>query len=135
MTTKYRLKEKIPFTDYEVGHEFEVSEKRVRSAIFYKELGYGYNNLTISPHEILMMLKLGILEEIKEEEYDGHGWLPKEGEKYWYPKIHIERVDFETWTGEELFDKKVRKLVGVYRTESEAEVALGKILSALARKK
>lgn len=69
--TKFILKEKIPNTSYEVGHVFETDKyDRLVGNVWIKDF---------RPHEILMMTKLGILEEVKEklntsnEEFMGKG--------------------------------------------------------------
>ena len=72
---KYILKEKIPFTKYQVGHVFDTD---FQGDIHYEAECDGavpYN--TILPHEILLMVKAGILEEYDET-------FPKMGDGYWY---------------------------------------------------
>ncbi len=108
---KYLLKEPIPNTDYEVGYVFE-----------------GENNIKflenfIYPHEILLMLKAGILEEVDES------W-PKEGDRYWI--IDDEgAAKWSSWCGGEYGVEEFRKKTNnIYRTKEEAQAALDKILES-----
>ena len=108
--TKYRLLCPIPHTDYEVGEIFEYMGNMLQP-----EEGRW---LEAKPHEILLMVKAGILEEVKEEENDdGYWYLSDDG------KVAVKLV----WEG--ILEDRFRKKTGnMFKTQAEAQAALNKIM-------
>ena len=108
---KYILKEKIPFTDYEVGHVFETN--------FAGDIKYRAKDSEniMMPHEVLLMVKAGILEE-----YDDT--FPKIGDTYYITTPWGVRsyafYDDNT-------DKHNIKTNNCFRTEEEAKARLKEI--------
>lgn len=119
---KYILKEKIPFTNYGVGHVFEtdidsciVYEVRVSGGLF------AIRPESIEPHEILLMVKAGILEEVDER-------FPKVDFVYWYVS-DIGTICHDVFLDEEE-DKFRFKTGNCFRSEEEAKAHYDKIMNS-----
>lgn len=120
---KYILKEKIPFTSYEVGHVFETCKFGSITIYVAEEdentTAWVTSNVTIKTHEILLMVKAGILEE-----YDDT--FPKIGDYCWFinstGRIYIEENEGD------YKDKYRIKTNNCFRTKEEAEARLKEIM-------
>lgn len=119
--TKYRLLKPIPHTDYEVGHVFEYQADILRT-----EKGHW---IEAKPHEILLLVLAGVLEEVKEEEIQT---FPKYGDEYWYIDT-AGRFDKSTWKDskykddDEIDDFRM-KSNNVFKTKVEAQAKLKEIM-------
>ena len=114
---KYILKEKIPFAKYEVGHVFETD---FQGDISYEaECDGTVSYDTIHPHEILLMVKAGILEEYDET-------FPKKGDVYWF----IGSSSNIDWDNNEGLPKDTYRIKtnNCFRTQKEAEKKLKEIM-------
>lgn len=114
---KYILKQKIPFTIYEVGHVFETDFEGDIRYVAECDGTVPYN--TIHPHEILLMVKTGILEGYDEA-------FPKVGKKYFYISDDGS-ICYKDYAGD--YEDKFRlKTNNVFRTREEAYKRLKEIM-------
>lgn len=123
---KYRLTEDCKMLGWKKGQVFEGHPKVPHEMVVaYSSRGPTISAVDepISKVELSLLLKTGILEEVKEEEW------PREGDTYWYISTNGE-VDYIKWQNN-ASHKEYKEFNNCFRTREEALEASEKIKTLL----